>query len=219
MEARPYTTQLQAGLGLVRETKALLEIWKPGLSSVDLYEHALSSGQFPNVTARRLRNIIAECFAPRYLKSNDHAAHLLKNLSNRLPSEPFLQLLFIYTCRANPILADFVRNIYWVRYEAGYDSIDSNEARKFVEHAIDDGKTSKRWSESTVRRVAAYLTGCCADFGLLEAGLKSTRKILPFRITRPVTAYLAYDIHFLGWVITPYFHMRTGDFLACLVTM
>ena len=65
MEARPYTTQLQAGLGLVRETKALLEIWKPGLSSVDLYEHALSSGQFPNVTARRLRNIIAECFAPR----------------------------------------------------------------------------------------------------------------------------------------------------------
>ena len=32
--AKPYTTQLQAGLGLVNETKTLLYLWVPGMTSV-----------------------------------------------------------------------------------------------------------------------------------------------------------------------------------------
>ena len=198
MESAPYTTQLQAGLGLVEETKELLDIWEPGMRTAALYETALSSGRFPNVTARRLRNIVAESFAPRYLRDDGQTVRRIKALRHQLPSDAFLQLLFLYTCRANPILADFVRDVYWARYEGGYDTMTSNDARHFVERGIDDGKTSKRWSESTIRRVAAYLTGCCADFGLLEAGLKSTRQILAFRIAQPVAAYLAYDLHFLG---------------------
>ena len=55
-----YTTQLQAGLGLVNETQLLLGIWQQGMSTTDLFQTALDSGEFPNVTARRLRNIIAE---------------------------------------------------------------------------------------------------------------------------------------------------------------
>lgn len=62
-----YTTQLQAGLGLMDETKTLLELWAPGMDVARLLQAALQSGSFPNVAARRLRNIIAECFAPRYL--------------------------------------------------------------------------------------------------------------------------------------------------------
>lgn len=56
----------------------------------------------------------------------------------------------------------------------------------------------KPWSESTVRRVAGYLTGCCADYGMLEHGQKSSRKIIPFHIAPKVAAYLAYDLHFAG---------------------
>ena len=67
-----------------------------------------------------------------------------------------------------------------------------------MECAIDDGKMAKRWSESTVRRVSAYLTGCCADYGLLERGLRSSRRILPLRISHLATVYLAYDLHFGG---------------------
>ena len=59
-------------------------------------------------------------------------------------------------------------------------------------------KTIKYWSERTIQRVAGYLTGCCADFGMLEKGRKSVRKILPFRIEQQVIALLAYDLHFAG---------------------
>ena len=106
------------------------------------------------------------------------------------------QLMLLFTSRANPILGNFIREVYWARYSGGYSEISNLDGRVFVERAVDDGKTLKRWSESTIRRVSAYLTGCCADYGLLERGTKSNRRILAPRISSITAAYLAYDLHF-----------------------
>ena len=193
-----YTTQLQAGLGLINETKVLLELWSPGKSAPQLYQEALQSGRFPNVTARRLRNVVVECFAPRYLiaEAQHVPAAALKLLVGCISSNDLSQLMLVLTCRANPILGDFIREVYWVRYSGGYSEISNWDARVFVERAVDDGKTLKRWFESTIRRVSGYLTGCCADYGLLERGTKSHRRILAPRISSVTAAYLAYDLHF-----------------------
>lgn len=193
-----YTTQLQAGLGLVNETKTLLDLWTPGTSANQLHQVALKSGRFPNVTARRLRNVVVECFAPRYLVAGGTPAMHLKRLASAFSTADLSQLLLVFTSRANPILGDFIRQVYWGRYAGGYTHITNEEARAFVERGIDDGKTIKRWSETTVRRVSAYLTGCCADYGLLERGLRSSRRILSFRISPSVAAYVAYELHFAG---------------------
>lgn len=195
---KPYTTQLQAGLGLVDETKTLLDLWAPGMSANQLYQIALKSGRFPTVTARRLRNVVVECFAPRYLVNGGTPAAHLKCLSATISTADLAQLMLVFTSRANSILGDFVRHVYWTRYAGGYTLITNEDARAFVERGIDEGKTLKRWSETTVRRVSAYLTGCCADYGLLERGLRSSRRILPFRISPSVAAYLAHELHFSG---------------------
>jgi len=197
-ESSLYTTQLGAGLGLVSETKTLLDLWSPGLSSGELNQIALASGRFPTVTARRLRNIVVECFAPRYLKAAGSPAEHLKRLSGVFSTADLSQLMLVFTCRANPILGDFIREVYWSRYTGGYAQITNDDARTFVERAIDDGKALKRWADKTVQNVAGYLTGCCADYGLLERGQKTSRKILPFRISPSVAAYLAYELHFAG---------------------
>lgn len=197
-EDKPYTTQLQAGLGLVNETKTLIELWLPGMSANQLNQIALESGRFPTVSARRLRNIIIECFAPRYLVDEGSPAKHLKQLSENLPTADLIQIMMLFTCRANPILADFIRSVYWARYAGGYPQITNEDGRTFVERSIDDGKTSKRWSETTIRRMSGYLTGCCADYGLLERGSRSSRRLLSFRIASPIAAYLAYDLHFAG---------------------
>ncbi len=194
----PYTTQLQAGLGLVNETKTLLDLWSHGMSAVQLHQVALESGRFPTVTARRLRNIVVECFAPRYLVSGGAPAEHLKRLSVKMTTADLTQIMLVHTSRANPILGDFIRHVYWARYAGGYSQISNDDARAFVERGIDDGKTVKRWSETTVRRVSAYLTGCCADYGMLERGQKTVRQIIPFRVSPSVAAYLAYELHFAG---------------------
>jgi hypothetical protein len=193
-----YTSQLGAGLGLVNETKILLGLWEPGMSTARLHQVALESGSFPTVTARRLRNIVVECFAPRYLVNGGAPASHLKRLATSLPTSDLAQLMLVFTCRANAILGDFVRQVYWARYAGGHAVLTNADARVFVERAIDDGKTVKHWSESMVANVSGYLTGCCAEFGLLESGHRTKRRVLPFRLSPVVAAYLAHELHFFG---------------------
>jgi hypothetical protein len=193
-----YTAKLQAGLGLVMETKLLLEIWEPGMTVPTLYKEALASGQFPNVTARRLRNIVVECFAPRYLGYGAAPAQHLKLLMPALSSDELHQFLLIFTCRANLILANFIPQVYWSRYAAGDQELHNEVARDFVQRAVDDGKTVKRWADSTIKRIAGNLTGCCADYGLLENGVRRKRRFLSVHLSDKVAVYLAYDLHSQG---------------------
>lgn len=196
--SRLYTTQLQAGLGMIQETRILLNLWTRGMSAKQLYKNALESGFFPSMSARRLHNLITECFAPRLLKNDGTPAAYLKCLITSLNQRELEQVLFIYTCRANTILEDFICYFFWPYYSSGQDVITNKDAREFVVRANQQGLTTKSWSESTIRRVSAYLTGACADFGFLERGPKSTRKILSTKIEQNVAAVLAYDLHFSG---------------------
>jgi len=193
-----YNIGLSLGLGLIDETKTLLSLWEPGMSGDELYRIALDSGRLPTVSAYRLRNIVVRCFAPRYLTRGQKAAKHLKFLSSQISAAELEQLMFIYTSRANAIFGDFVRLLYWPRYTAGYTSISNEDAKLFIEKAIDLGKTEQQWSKETIRRMSGYLTGCCADYGLLERGRRSTRNIIPFRIAPFVVAFLAYELHFSG---------------------
>jgi hypothetical protein len=191
-----YTTQLQAGLGLVEETRLLLALYSEGMSTNALFESALQSGSFPNVSARRLRNIVAECFAPRYIKSG--VASYLKALVPKLPAHETNQLLLAFTAGANEILQAFIEEVYWDRYSGGHNFLTSEDAKSFVEQAVRDGKTQSFWSESTMRRVASYLLGCCADYGLLSQGRTARREIQPIRLQQSVVVFLAYHLHFSG---------------------
>ncbi len=193
-----YTTQLGAGLGMVPETRVLLDLWKKGLSVADLHKTALESGEFPNMSARRLRNFVAECFAPRYLVNDAAPARLLKTIINTSLDGNIEKLMFVYTCRANLVLADFVRDVYWTAYSGGHTFLGNRDAHSFVLQARDEGKTTTCWSENMVKRVSAYLLGCLADFGLLESGRKRDRQILTFRVEPNVAAIMAYDLHLAG---------------------
>lgn len=166
--------------------------------TTELFQKALESGRFPTITARRLRNIIVECFAPRYLVREGAPAGHLKRLIGSLTTGELSQLMLLFTCRATPILRDFIKQVYWSRYEGGYMEVSNDDARAFVDGGIDDGKTARHWSDTTIRRVSGYLTGCCADYGLLERGIRKSRRIVPFRISPSVAAYLAYELHFSG---------------------
>ena len=196
--APQYTTQLQAGLGMIDETRSLLQLWDDGMDGPALARAALASGRFPTMSARRVRNLVLECFGPRYVNGDARRARVLKTLMGVLSAREFQQLLFVYTCRAHAILADFVCEVYWPGYAAGREAISNDEARDFVVRANEDGRTAKHWSPATIRRVASYLTGACADFGLLESGRRSVRRILPLRVESRVVAVLAYDLHFAG---------------------
>ena len=193
-----YDTNLAMGLGLIEETKVLLGVWSPPLDAAELYEQVLRSGLLSNVSAYRLRNIVVRCFSHRYLGADGKPARYLKQLLPVLASLEIVQLFFLYTCRANVILGDFVRGVYWEKYQAAAEIVSKNDAQDFIRRAIDNGKTPSRWADGQIERVGRYLTGCCADFGLLGKRTSAGRRIVPHRIESKVAAYLAYDLHFSG---------------------
>ena len=194
-----YTTQLQAGLGMIPETLDLLNLWEPGIIPARLAEKAIEEGTFSRSTARRTRNLAAEMFAPRFLANHGEAAGRLKYLiSQKFPHEALVQLCFIYTARAQKILADFVVEVYWSKYSAGAALLTKDEATQFVNRALDQGKMHSRWSDSTIKRVAGYLIGTLVDFGLLGQGNRNARPIQRFSIRPEVTLYLVHDLHFGG---------------------
>lgn len=193
-----YSTRLSAGLGLVPETSRLLELWQPGMTAQALLKAARDGGAFPSVTARRLRNIVIEAFGPRFLVEDGQPARFLKAIQGRIDIADFRHLLLVYTCRANPVLADFIREVYWSRYAAGLPTVRKDDANAFVIRAVADGKTRLPWSDKSLLRAARNVLGACADFGLVGAMRNGGRIILPFRITPAVSSFLAHDLHFHG---------------------
>jgi hypothetical protein len=224
----PYTTQLQAGLGMLPETLDLLRLWEPGMIPARLAEKVIQDGLFSRTTARRARNLAVEMFAPRYLGSQGEAATRLKFLQeNRFPHEAMVQLCFLYTARAQRIFADFVVEVYWSKYSGGAAAVTRNDAESFVLRALDSGRMATRWSESTIRRISGYLLGCCSDFGLVADSGRSERAIQRFSIRPEVALYLAHDLHFAGvsdtaiiqhrdWLL---FGFEPGEVLNCLKSL
>jgi hypothetical protein len=196
---KSYTTQFQAGLGMIHETLDLLRLWVPGDNRTSLVKKVITSGLFSRTTARRARNIVAEMFAPRFLTNERPGAGYLKQLvSDGHSIDDLKQLFFLYTSRAQVILADFLGEVYWPRYSAGAHVLNRVEAENFIQRALHNGKMRKRWTEATIRRVSAYLLGCCVDFGLVSSTGRSRWTISRFAIRPNVALYLAYELHFSG---------------------
>ena len=196
-----YTTHLTVGQGMLDETDSLLRLWRNGMKANELGTLALENGIFPAMSARRIKNVVSDCFAPRYLADNGRPAQLLKRLANKLQPPEWRQLQFVYTCRANEILADFVRDIYWGCYAAGKSSITKDDAIEFVTRSSQDGKTAKPWSDGTINRISGDLLGCCADFGLLatmdrNSKQRGNRPINQFRLQPNVLLILCHELHF-----------------------
>jgi len=199
MQQQRYTTQLQAGLGMISETLALLRLWEPGMLPAHLSDRAIEEGLFSRATARRARNIVIEMFAPRFLGDGGEVASRLKVLlDHRISQDVLAQLFFLQTARAQRIFKDFVIKCYWPKYSTGALSLGKEEAEKFILRALDNGHMEKRWSDSTRDIMAARLMGCCHDFGLLASNRGQNRPIQRFAIRAEVALYLAHDLHCAG---------------------
>lgn len=197
-ERQLYDTNLAMGLGLIDETKVLLHAWEHNMSAAELYEKILGSGALSQISAYRLRNIVVRAFGNRYLIDESRPAKNLKLLLPHLSANQVEQLFYLYTCRANPILADFVREVYWPTYEAGAQYVPKATAETFIQRAIDDNKTPSRWAAGQVLRLGRYLTGCLTDFGMLGAPSKNGRPLRLVNMDPTALTYIAHELHFSG---------------------
>lgn len=200
MSQAKYTTVLAKGQGAIEETLSLLRSWEPEMTRSQLAAKVVSEGILGKATAKRAKDMVFEVFGPRYLTDDARPATYLKILLDaNIEPTSMGQLLLIYTARANSILRDFICEVYWEKYAAGFTSLTKADAVTFIETSYNLGRLPSRWSEKMVSRVASYLCGCLADFKLLESGRKSERAILAFHIQTLSSLYLTHELHFSGY--------------------
>lgn len=193
-----YTTQLQAGLGMIEECRSFLELWEPGESVQQLEEKILEEGTLPDVTARRVRNLVAEMWAPRFLANEATPGRDMKTVLPHLGREALSQFFLLFSARAQRIVHDFLSQTYWTAYESGRSALSRDEIKEFIIQALDEGKMQKRWSESTIHRVTGYLGGICIDFDFMRRSGAQVFELTPPVIHPKLALYLAYDLHFSG---------------------
>lgn len=194
-----YTTGLCKGQGMIAETVALLKVWEPGMDPVELNRKVLAEGLIPKGTASRVKDIVSRVFAFRYLNNGDLPAAYLKSLVEAgMSSEKLSQIFLIHTARAHRELHDFITEIYWPRYAAGTSAIQRDESIRFFRDAYLDGRLPNEWTETSREKIGRYLLTALADFWLLGPMKGGKREILPVRLHRTTSLYLAHELHFSG---------------------
>ena len=168
MTAAPqYTTNLSKAQGMVPETLELLELWEPGMSVSDLKARVRAMGALGKATQTRVDDVVGRAFAQRFLAQGGKPAEWLRHLMLAGASRGLLrQLALVYTARANLILHDFIREVFWLKYSSRAGEVTKQDARDFIDRAVSRGALEKRWSDSMVERVTRYLLGTLVDFGL-----------------------------------------------------
>jgi hypothetical protein len=202
MSKKKYTTALAKGQGLIPETMALLSAWEPTMSRSDFLSHVMETGIIPRATALRVRDLVNRVFHNRFLADYGPPALFLKKLMTRgFPSNQLSQMFLIHTARANLILHDFIRGVYWPRYSAGADSLGREDVLEFLESSVVTGQIGNRWSDTMNIKMSRYLLNSLEEFGLLNPLKKGRRTFLPFTSSVLTTLYLSHYLHF----------SRTGD--------
>jgi BrxA len=198
--ARPYSTELRKGRGAVAETLTLLGSWEPGMPSTELQALAVEQGIFGSSSAKRAQDLVSVVFARRYLADGGEPATYLKYLLECGADRAVLrQLMLVYTARRNPVLRDFISEVFWPAFAAGAEALRIGEAEGFLKRAAVDGRIARPWSEVMRKRIAGDLLSTLADFGLLEDLKRPTKPIRSYRLLPDTVLFLAHEIHLKGF--------------------
>lgn len=195
MEEGKYNSELLKCTGLIQETIVLIETYEPGMTKNEFCSLVMESNLLSKATNTRIKDIIERAFYRRYVNENKDTVENLKYLRTKYVSnDAFIQLLLVYTGRANAILSDFIKMVYYDAINKGYQFIDTTDPKKFIEEAIKDGRIEKPWSDSTKIKLARHIIATMADFKLLD----KNKKILPYHIFDLTVNYLIHELHFSG---------------------
>lgn len=191
-----YDTNLLKGTGLIEETLILLEAYDKGLSKKEFYKKVFELDLLSKSTEKRAHDVVNLGFFRRYWNYKKVNVPLaLKMLRrNYVSIENLMQIFLIYTSRANPILADFIKEVYHPFVRKSFQKLEREDFTNFIRGAIRDGRIDKHWKENTIIEVGIRLNSCLVDFGMLD----QRKNILPFSMFDTTANYLAHELHFRG---------------------
>lgn len=190
-----YNSDLLKGTGLIQETIQLIDYYEPGISKQDFTAKVLDFNTLGKAHENRIKDIVHHVFYRRFFKEGEETVLELQALRNNYISlEQLSHILLMLTAKANPILFDFVVEMYHRERMKGEQNLPPKAALDFIELAIKEGRIERNWAKSTKQKVSEHLNACLIDFKLIDRN----KQILPQYIDDFVFNYWVHKLHFLG---------------------
>jgi hypothetical protein len=129
-------------------------------------------------------------FRQRYLAEESVTRALVVLARTRLPASALDRILYFHAARADPLLHDTVTEILLPLQARGVTHIDLPDIQRPLKRWMISGRTTGRWSEPTIVRVAQGLTSTLRDFGVLQGAVK--KRIAPPYLPVEAFCYVAF---------------------------
>jgi hypothetical protein len=196
MKKNLYNIDLCKGTGLISESLALFEIYKQNKSKAEMLKGIIDNNLLGKTSEKRISDILEFGLYKRYVSYGAEVPVYLHELRNaNISLEKIKQILFIYSCKANPVLLDFVIQVYWKTYYTGNRKFEVAYARKFIADAFKSGVIKNKWSDGTIKRMSSYLISTLKDFNLID----SKNNMLNYTISDIAANYLLHILYFHGF--------------------
>ncbi len=185
----PYSSKIIKAGALLPDTKAFLSAWNPELSVSENLQRVRRQNLLGKASRSRLKDILA-IFRQRYLAEETVALALAIIVKHQSNSNTLDRILYFHSARADLLLRDVVIEILVPRWSQGVMEIDVQEIEAVLRKWVEEGKTSGRWGDSTVRRVTQGVLSTLRDFGVLQGAVN--KRIAPVYLSVQAFAYIAF---------------------------
>lgn len=187
--ASRYTSKIIKAGALIPDTKVLFANWELGISVKDNLDRIRRQNLLGKASRSRAEDVIA-IFRQRYLQDPEVAPAIATLTKKEINGLTLDRILYFHSAKVDSLLFDVVVRVLMPKWTHGVLAVDTVELEKIICNWMEHGKTTSRWNDNTIKRVAQGLLATLRDFGILEGAVK--KRIAPGYLSVQAFAYIAF---------------------------
>ena len=185
----PYTSRIIKAGALIGDTKTLLSHWDLDASVDENLSRVRRENVFGKASRSRVEDILG-IFRQRYLSEESVTKALVTLVRGKFPTAALERLFYFHAAKNDKLLYDTVTEIVVPMQAQGLVHITVQDLHRSLTKWVDEGKTTSRWSESTVSHAVRGLMSALRDFGVLQGAVN--KKIAPAFLPVESFAYVVF---------------------------
>jgi len=184
-----YNSKIIKAGALLSDTKIFLSVWDPTLSVNENLQRIRRQNLLGKTSRSRAQAVLA-IFKQRYLAEEEVARTLAILVKRQFNGNALDRILYFHTVRADFLLRDVVLEILVPKRSTGHVDVHLREIESGLKKWVEEGKTSGRWGDYTISRVARGILSTLRDFGVLQGAVK--KRIAPVYLPVEAFSYIAF---------------------------
>jgi len=183
-----YTSRIIKASALTADTRVLLAEWDLARSVVENLDRARRQNIFGKASRKRVEDVL-RIFRQRFFDDPDVGTALVTLAQNGAPAQWIDPLLYFFSAQNDRTLRDLVVEVLYPRHLVGYTDLPVEVVVRAIRNWVAEGKTTTRWGEETIARVAQGVMATLRDFGVLQGA--AHKRLAPAYLPTPSFALIA----------------------------